>query len=238
MSIVVIPGQFRGEPHPAGKLASTVLSVTVAGMADPSRFRRGKSYVLDGAVTRLEVEPGTLQATVVGSRDQPYHVVAAVQLVDRAMPGTAEALRAQITRLTPEAGEVVASCTCPDWEDPCKHAVAALLAFANELVARPELLVLWRCQPADGEPLPRQRVGARARPSERHLRIAPPPQVREPAPEPANPWVTPEWVAFLGKTPPSLPEVPREPVGIGRAMLGTIDLSGLVRGALDAMTID
>ena len=71
MSIVLVPGQFRGEPHPVGKLASALLSVSVAGMADPARFRRGKTYVLDGAVTRLEVSSGQLLATVVGSRATP-----------------------------------------------------------------------------------------------------------------------------------------------------------------------
>ena len=56
MSIVVVPGQFHAVPHPAGKLASTLLSVTVAGMADPARFRRGKTYVAEHAVSRLEVD--------------------------------------------------------------------------------------------------------------------------------------------------------------------------------------
>ena len=75
MSIVIRPGQFSGEPHPVGKLASTLLSVTLAGMADPPRFRRGKSYVADRAVTRLEISTGVLRATVLGSRSDPYEVI-------------------------------------------------------------------------------------------------------------------------------------------------------------------
>ena len=177
MTIVLVPGQFRGEPHPSGKLASTLLSVTVAGMADPARFRRGKSYVADHAVTRLEVAPGTLQASVMGSRDHPYQVVVAVRLVERVMPGSGEALRAQLTRLTPEARDLLVSCTCPDDDEPCKHAVAALLAFAAELVTRPELLVQWRCEPS-GDVALRPVVGSRARASERHLRLAPTPSTR------------------------------------------------------------
>ena len=134
MGVVLLPGQFRGDPHPVGRLASTLLSVAVAGMADPPRFRRGKLYVAEGAVTRLEVSPGQLIASVVGSRDEPYQVLAAVEMVARP-PGPIEALRQQLTRLTPEGGDLIVSCTCPDWEDPCKHAVAGLLAFAAELVA-------------------------------------------------------------------------------------------------------
>ncbi len=235
MSIVVIPGQFHAEPHPAGKLASTLLSVTVAGMADPARFRRGKTYVADRAVTRLEISTGTLTATVVGSRDHPYHVVATVQVIDRFTDGSAEALRAQLTRLTPESGELMVSCTCPDFDDPCKHSVAALLAFANELVARPELLVQWRCAPTD-EVTERPRVGSRARTGDRHLRLAPPVIVTR-QPEPTNPWESPEWATFLGELPlPPAPDVPREPAAIGRAMVGTIDLSVIVRSAIDAIT--
>jgi uncharacterized Zn finger protein len=237
VSIVIIPGQFQADPHPAGKLASTLLSVTVAGMADPARFRRGKTYVADRAVSRLEIDPGSLLASVTGSRDHPYHVVATVPLIERLTPGTPEALRTQLTRLTPEAGELMVSCTCPDFDDPCKHAVAALLAFANELVARPELLVQWRCTPSDEVP-ERPRVGSRARASERHLRLAPPVTVVR-QPEPATPWDSPEWHEFLGSLPmPEPPEVPRQPVAFGRAMVGTIDLSAIVRSAIDAMTLD
>jgi uncharacterized Zn finger protein len=234
MSIVVVPGQFHSVPHPAGKLASTLLSVAVAGMADPARFRRGKTYVAEHAVSRLEITPGQLLATVTGSRDHPYQVIVTVQQIPR-VDSSPEALRTQLTRLTPEAGEMMVSCTCPDFDDPCKHAVAALLAFANELVARPELLVQWRCVITD-EPA-RAQVGARARASERHLRLAPP-LPPERARVDAAPWESEEWQTFLGHTSPEAPEVPGEPVKVGRAMLGTIDLAAVVRSAIDAITSD
>ena len=243
MSIVLLPGQFSGDPHPVGRLASTLLSVAVAGMADPPRFRRGKLYVAEGAVTRLELLPGQLIASVVGSRDEPYQVVAAVAMVPRP-PGPIEALRTQLTRLTPEGGELMVSCTCPDWDDPCKHAVAALLAFAGELVARPELLLEWRCAEAtsDESATGRAAVGSRAlRGSERHLRLA---HSRSAEPEPAtneptlnDPWATDEWRAFLGTLPlPAPPDVERERVKVRHSMLGTIDLGSWVQSALDELT--
>lgn len=237
MSIVLVPGQFRGEPHPVGKLASALLSVSVAGMADPARFRRGKTYVLDGAVTRLEVSSGQLLATVVGSRATPYQVFAGVRPIDRPDLGSPELLRAQINLLTPEGGELMVSCSCPDDADPCKHSVAALLAFAAELTSRPELLVEWRCIPADGEAPARARVGSRARGSERHLRLAPAiTKERLRAPEPPSPWENEEWQSFLGTLPPPAPpEVPPEAATVRRAMLGTIDLGNWVQSAIDEL---
>ena len=241
MSIVLLLGQFRGDPHPVGRLASTLLAVAVAGMADPPRFRRGKLYVGEGAVTRLELSPGQLIGTVVGSRDEPYQVVAAVGMVPRP-PGPIESLRTQLTRLTPEGGELMVSCTCPDWDDPCKHAVAALLAFAAELVGRPELLLEWRCLAApDGESVPgRAAVGSRARRgSERHLRLAHSgPLQPEPEPTPHDPWASHEWRAFLGAVPlPPPPTVERKQVQVRRSLLGTIDLGSWVQSALDELTM-
>ena len=236
MSIVLVPGQFRGDPHPVGKLASTLLSVAVAGMADPPRFRRGKSLVLDGSVTRLQVSTGQLLATVVGSRDTPYQVIVAVRPVERPDLSSPELFRAHINRLTPEGGELMVSCTCPDDGDPCKHGVAALLAFAAELVSRPELVVEFRCVAAGDEAPTRAEVGSRARTSERHLRLAPAIKERVRAPEPPTPWQNPEWIEFLGALPPATPDVPREPAQVRRAMLGTIDLGSWVQSAIDELS--
>ena len=236
MSIVLVPGQFRGEPHPVGKLASTLLSVSVAGMADPGRFRRGKVYVADGAVSKLQLTPGQLVATVEGSRSSAYQVYVVVRTVERPDVSTPELLRAQINRLTPEGSDIMVSCTCPDDADPCKHGVAAILAFAGELVSRPELLVQWRCGTAGDEPA-RARVGSRARAGERHLRLAPAlPSERLRTPEPPTPWENPEWLTFLGDPPPAEPTLPAEPAQVRRAMLGTIDLGAWVQSAIDELT--
>lgn len=244
MTIVVVPGQFHGQPHAVGKLASTLMSVAVAGMADPARFRRGKTYVTERAVTRLQISPGRLVANVSGSRESPYQVIVAVRTIERPVLGSPEAFRQQINQLTPAAGDLTVSCTCPDWDDPCKHAVAALLAFANELVVRPELLVEWRSgHGAEGES--RARVGSRAvRGGERHLRLATSadrapttatdaePPATKPAPPPPAPWESEEWRVFLGSAPPAPPSVPAEPSRVGQATLGAIDLGEWLRAAL------
>lgn len=234
MSIVVVPGQFHAAPHPAGKLASTLLAVAVAGIADPARFRRGKRYVAEHAVHRLEIEPGTLTATVAGSEPRPYRVAIACTQIPAFEQTGADALRLQLARLTPDAGDLFCTCSCMDDDDICKHVVAALLALAGELVNRPELLVQWRCA-TTGEAPARPGVGSRARPAERHLRLAPP--VAERVAEP-SPWETPAWQAFLGTLPPAVPEVPATPVSIGRAMVGAIDLAAIVRSALATLRGD
>ena len=96
-------------------------------------------------------------------------------------------------------------------------------------------MVQWRCD-TEGTSTERPRVGARARPGERHLRLAGAP-VRVPD-RPAPPWESPEWATFLGSPPPEPPDVPREPVAVGRAVLGLIDLSAVVRSAVEALTFD
>ncbi len=66
--------------------------------------------------------------------------------------------------LAPGPTICAATCSCPDADEgTCKHAAAALLAFADEVSLRPELLVAWRCAPSPAR-----------RPIARVHRLAPP----------------------------------------------------------------
>jgi hypothetical protein len=190
MSIVITPppAHLRREPTPAGRLAASLLSVTVAGLADPQRFRRGKVYLAEHAVSRLELSEGVLLGTVVGSRPEPYHVTITVETIARPEQLGQIPERSHVARLIPRGDEIVCSCTCPDWDDPCKHGVATLLALAGELGARPELLITWRC--GDNLASLPTKVGSRGR-ADRHLRLV------RPAPPP-SPFETPEWSEFTG----------------------------------------
>lgn len=156
----ITPGAVIGEPHQAGKLASTLLSVAMAGRCEVGRFRRGKVYLIDGAVQRLDLTAGTLTGTVQGTDPSPYRTIITVDTKPRPADLSPRTLRNVINSLVPQARDIEASCTCSDWEAPCKHAVATVLAFAHELVVRPELLVEWRCAGVDQAARPR--VGARA----------------------------------------------------------------------------
>lgn len=228
MSIVITPGpaHLRHEPTPAGRLAASLLSVTVAGLADPQRFRRGKAYLADNSVSRLDLSEGVLLGTVVGSRPEAYHVTITVETVTRPDDLGQTPERAHVARLIPRGDELLFSCTCPDWDDPCKHGVASLLAFAAELGSRPELLVTWRCGDVDGKS--RTKVGSRAR-ADRHLRLVP-------AAPPPSPFDTPEWHEFAGDDL-AIPhcDVPTGPLTLPAMVLERTDVSEVIRSAWHAL---
>jgi hypothetical protein len=232
MSITIIPRSpiAQGPGTAAGKLATTLLSVAVAGLAEPSRFRRGRAYVTERAVTRLDVSPGLLRASVTGSRHEPYLAEIRVPLATRPADMGNEPLREHVVRLVPEADDLRVSCTCPDDESPCKHVVAALLCFAAEVGDRPQLLVEFSC--GSGPAPERAVVGSRAR-SERHLRLVPPPP-------PPSPFLSPEWQQFEGAQAPPPPTWAdlidgRPDITIGSFMLERIDVGRVVSSAVDAL---
>jgi len=229
MSIVITPGpaHLRLEPTPAGRLAGSLLSVTVAGLADPQRFRRGKAYVAENAISRLELSEGVLLATVAGHRPDPYYVTVTVETIARPDDLGQIPERAHVARLIPRADDLLFSCTCPDWDDPCKHAVAAMLAFAAELSSKPELLAVWRCGEIDGRQ--RTKVGSRARP-DRHLRLV--------QPAPRSPFETPEWHEFIGSNV-TIPrcEVSIEPLVLPTMHLERTDVAEIIRSAWHTLAL-
>jgi hypothetical protein len=116
-----------------------MMKVLAAEMSDPHRLRRGKQYARTDAVIDIVVEPGVVTCEVQGSRPVPY--VASLEVA----PGDGMPLRRHVR----------ATCTCPDLSDPgnrwstgdtevCKHVVAAMFVFSDELLVEPELLDVWR----------------------------------------------------------------------------------------------
>jgi hypothetical protein len=128
------PRQPFGAQHP-GRLPATMLKVLAAEISDPQRLRRGKQYAFDGSVLDIVIEPGAVTCEVQGSRPTPY--IARVE-VDA---GNGMPLRRDLDL----------SCSCPDdgdlYDHACKHVVAALFAFSNEVLIEPALLDVWRQQP-------------------------------------------------------------------------------------------
>ncbi len=56
-----------------------------------------------------------------------------------------EAFASAGVELIPARWETLgASCTCPDWENPCKHIAAVLYVFADKLDSDPWMLLAWR----------------------------------------------------------------------------------------------
>lgn len=199
------------------KLAATMLEVLAAGAADGARFQRGRAYARDGAVAVLHVSTGSVEAEVMGSRDSGYEVTIHTVLA----PGLPED-STSLMPLVPEADDLRFSCTCPDAAEPCKHAVAALLALAAEVGDRPELLRLWRVGAS-----PRARLGVA---KDRAARQAD----RAPTVDPAVPaWEQPAWHTYLGTADDApqpvevrelLPPLPEE----APRLVGNVDAAAIV----------
>lgn len=134
-----------------------------------TRMQRGRRYARAGQVLSIDVTPGLLVAQIQGSRRTPYLAsIRSRQPDEAAWERVEQALRSRVgfvARLLAgevppdleaacaEAGldlfpdrwsQLQANCSCPDWENPCKHLAAVLYVFADQLDADPWLLLTWR----------------------------------------------------------------------------------------------
>lgn len=134
-----------------------------------SRLQRGKRYARTGQVLAIEVTPGQVKASVQGSRSKPYRVFIetpvlsplewdaveaelaasaafAAQLLAGEMPDRIEeAFTESSTTLLPASGsDLDSACSCPDWENPCKHIAAVYFLLAESFDRDPFLIFAWR----------------------------------------------------------------------------------------------
>ncbi len=134
-----------------------------------SRLQRGKRYARTGQVLAMEVTAGQVKASVQGSRAKPYRVfietavltapeweavesvmassaIFAAMLLAGAMPERIEeAFTDSSASLFPASvDELVSACSCPDWENPCKHIAAVYYLLAESFDADPFLIFAWR----------------------------------------------------------------------------------------------
>jgi len=134
-----------------------------------SRLQRGKRYARTGQVLTMEVGPGEVKASVQGSRSRPYRVFVETDVltpdewddVEAVMASRAvftasllagempeeieEAFAATASSLFPTTGsEFESACSCPDWENPCKHIAAVFYLLAEAFDRDPFLIFAWR----------------------------------------------------------------------------------------------
>ena len=139
-----------------------------------ARMARGRRYARSGQVLSLDVRAGLIVAQVQGSRAKPYVVTVAApvptmaqwrkidaalasrvgfaaQLLAGEVPAELEAVfgSARCALLPRTWGALDCACSCPDWENPCKHIAAALYVFADRLDTDPWLLLAWRGRTRD-----------------------------------------------------------------------------------------
>lgn len=139
-----------------------------------SRLTRGKNYARRGQVLSLSVAPGVVTTSVQGSRKTPYKVSIVlptfselvwakveVCLAEQAIhsarllagempPDLEEVFSAAGAPLFPRrAQELAQSCSCPDWEVPCKHLAATFYLLAEHFDEDPFAILLWRGRPRE-----------------------------------------------------------------------------------------
>jgi uncharacterized Zn finger protein len=131
-----------------------------------NRLPRGRTYVRNGSVVDLQINPGAIEAMVSGS--SLYRVSLTIQPVAAtrwksiccdcggAVDSLIELLQGKFSKavmerlcrqgqgLFPSPAEIRLSCSCPDWADMCKHVAAVLYGVGARLDERPELLFRLR----------------------------------------------------------------------------------------------
>jgi uncharacterized Zn finger protein len=143
-------GEF-GETWWAKRWIAAVESVGWGG-----RLTRGRSYARGGAVTKLDITPGKISASVQGSQPKPYRISISVPQLsnaiwERAIDAMAEQalfsakllagempqeieeafVQAGVKLFPSSAAELVNTCSCPDPVRPCKH-IAAVYYLTGE----------------------------------------------------------------------------------------------------------
>lgn len=131
-----------------------------------SRLPRGRSYVRNGLVIDLRIEPGEVRALVNGSAlyetrvtirpmaapawrklcaDCAGHIDSLVELLQgRFSKAVMERLCRQEAGLFPRPAEIRFACSCPDHAAMCKHVAAVLYGVGARLDEQPELLFRLR----------------------------------------------------------------------------------------------
>lgn len=140
----------------------------IEGLGHGARITRGRAYARAGNVLDISVRPGEVAASVQGTREKPYSVTLRIDVyspeqwarVERALAEStgyvAELLEGRmperIDRVFAAAGltlfpvrrEFRTDCTCPDWENPCKHVAATCYVLAEYFDRDPFALFAWR----------------------------------------------------------------------------------------------
>jgi len=131
-----------------------------------ARLAHGRACLRNGSVCHLSIEPGGVDAMVIGSA--LYQVSLRIRRLDstawtaigtacagridslvelhqgQLSDDIAEVFTHRDSGLFPQPGEIVASCECGDATPLCKHAAAVLSGVGTRLDERPELLFLLR----------------------------------------------------------------------------------------------
>ncbi len=142
--------------------AAKRLFQSVVSRADASRVQRGREYARQGHVVGLDTRVGAIHGRVAGSQNEPFAVL--IQLPYRSNDEVGDI--AEILARTPNAlslikegkypeniidiilgsssDDIHISCSCPDTEPICAHAVAVVDRLIARMDADPGLVLSFR----------------------------------------------------------------------------------------------
>lgn len=143
--------------------------IALERLVDPGRLSRGRSYARSGQVLNIDITSGKVTAQVQGSMPRPYKVkisikplsdaqwdsaadamaeqaIFAAKLLAGEMPNEIEeAFAAAKVSLFPlKSDDLITSCSCPDWSNPCKHIAAVYYLLGEQFDGDPFLLFRLR----------------------------------------------------------------------------------------------
>ncbi len=139
-----------------------------------ARLTRGRAYARQGQVLDVKVEPGTVTASVQGSRRKPYSIILhfeeisadgwdriierlkeqalfAAKLLSGEVPQDLEQFfQDEGASLFPTLNEKSKmSCSCPDYSNPCKHIAAVFYVLGDAFDRDPFLILRLRGMPQE-----------------------------------------------------------------------------------------
>ncbi len=131
--------------------------------ADEGRLARGRALYRKGSVSDLVIAEGSITASVRGSQGDLYQATISTapappgvrrQVLDGSDRGRrVDELIDDGIDVCPREIDLAFGCDCADWDEPCKHVVAAVLALADRVDLDEAPLLRWRgLDPSTAEP--------------------------------------------------------------------------------------
>ncbi len=138
----------------------------------PGRMRRGRRFARENLIKNLDIKPGKIDASVKDGKKlfdveiqvPPLDDASWEKIIDELAsqaiysarllsgdipPEVMEVFDEAGASLFPSANDLEASCTCPDWETPCKHIAGVYYYLAEQFEKDPFLLFYFRGRSKD-----------------------------------------------------------------------------------------
>lgn len=137
-------------------VAGEQVAALVERCAESGRLSRGRALFRKGSVSDLSVLEGSVIASVRGSQGDQYETTVSTamaspgvmrqiaQATDSKNRRSIDELMGEGLDICPGDIDLVFDCACADWDEPCKHVVAVLLAFADRVDLDESELLRWR----------------------------------------------------------------------------------------------